>query len=154
MSFICPACGEENYGATLRCPCGYESISFESRKRKVKKPLRTRLTVMLLLTLALIGIMSAVTPSGKYNTLINRAFNLSCGISLAIAAIALSKTNKVAYSAFKVAVTILVIQSMYLLIIIEKKFMQPIVLATLVALAISYLIGRFIARNVSPKDQA
>ena len=68
--------------------------------------------VMLLLTLALIGIVSAITPSGKY-TLINRAFNLSCGISLAIAAIALSKTNKVAYSAYKVAVTILVIQSIY-----------------------------------------
>jgi len=154
MSFICPACGEENDGASLRCPCGYESISFESRKRKVKKPLRIRLMVMLLLTLALIGIVTAITSSGKYNTLINRAFNLSCGISLVIAAIALSKTNKVAYSAYKVAVTTLVIQSMYLLIIIEKKFMQPIIIATSVALAISYLIGRFIARNVSTKDQA
>lgn len=108
--------------------------------------------VVLLFVLAFVGVVSAVTPSGKYNTLINRAFSLSCGISLAIAAIALLKTNKVAYSAYKVAVTILVIQSLYLLIIMENKFLVPNVLATSVALVMSYLIGRFIAKSVRPKD--
>ena len=150
MPWMCPICGGANNDASLRCPCGYETQDALVSKKKTKSLRPRGFTVLAFFFIVLVFFaVAGVKSTAPTNTLINKLFNAMSAIFLLSTSIGLLRFKIWTYKSFKVSVGIFIIQSIYLLFIVERKFLTFFVVIFMCYIAIFYFIGKYIKRSLT-----